>query len=90
MKAVNVQNLTTALTDVGYENDGSAVEYSSGDISGDGRVNGIDTYMLKSVLSGNSNATALETAAADINGDGNVNGIDTNLIRRIIVGSYNG
>ena len=90
LKAVNVQNLTTALTDVGYENDGSAVEYSSGDISGDGRVNGIDTYMLKSVLSGNSNATALETAAADINGDGNINGIDTNLIRRIIVGSYNG
>ena len=90
LKAVNVQNLTTALTAVGYENDGSAVEYSSGDISGDGRVNGIDTYMLKSVLSGNSNATALETAAADINGDGNVNGIDTNLIRRIIVGSYNG
>lgn len=90
LKAVNVQNLTTALTAVGYENDGSAVEYSSGDISGDGRVNGIDTYMLKSVLSGNSNATALETAAADINGDGNINGIDTNLIRRIIVGSYNG
>ncbi|MGM9635532.1 MAG: dockerin type I repeat-containing protein, partial [Candidatus Avispirillum sp.] len=90
LKSVNVQSLTTALTAVGYENDGSAVEYSSGDISGDGRVNGVDTYMLKSVLSGSSSATALETAAADINGDGTVNGIDTNLIKRIIVGSYNG
>ena len=90
LKAVNVNTLTTALTDLGYENDGSAVEYTSGDISGDGRVNGTDTYLLKNVLSGNSNATALETAAADVNGDGNVNGIDTNLIKRIIVGSYNG
>lgn len=88
LKGTNVAALTEALSAIGFENDGSAVEYSTGDISGDGYVNAIDILLARRALVGLYDTNALQTAAADINGDGRVNAIDINLMRRMLVGLY--
>ena len=88
LKGTNVAALTEALSAIGFENDGSAVEYSTGDISGDGYVNAIDILLARRALVGLYDTNALQTAAADINGDGRVNAIDINLMRSMLVGLY--
>lgn len=55
-----------------------------GDINGDSKVNGIDSNILKKIISGNYMGN--DNSMADINGDGMVNALDMQLIIRMIAG----
>lgn len=55
-----------------------------GDINGDSKVNGIDSNILKKIISGNY--TGSDYWKADINGDNTVNALDMQIIVRMIAG----
>lgn len=56
----------------------------SGDINGDNKINGIDSNILKKIISGNYDGS--DYSKADINGDGTVNALDMQIIVRMIAG----
>ncbi|MBR6675952.1 MAG: DUF4091 domain-containing protein, partial [Clostridia bacterium] len=60
-----------------------------GDVSGDGKINGMDINIAKRILSGTAEPTDEQLAAADVTGDGTFNGLDANLLSRFISGSIN-
>ena len=62
------------------------IDYSPGDVNGDGTINGIDVSILRRYLVGD--AVTVNALAADVNSDGRLNGIDVVLIRRWLVGGY--
>lgn len=74
-----------------YENDVCTVcgkekpDVTLGDINGDGKVNAIDSNLMKKIILGGYSPTK----AADINEDGKYNSADSNLIKKIIMGTYN-
>ena len=61
-------------------------EVVRGDLNGDGKVNSIDTNVMKRLMSGASTGTDEQNKAADVNGDGKVNSYDTNRLKRYIAG----
>ncbi|MBR6676281.1 MAG: DUF4091 domain-containing protein [Clostridia bacterium] len=61
----------------------------AGDVSGDGKINGMDINIAKRILSGTAEPTDDQIAAADVNGDGTFNGLDANLLSRFVSGSIN-
>lgn len=64
------------------------IEYVSGDIDGDGKVNALDSNLLKRVFTGSYPAKAGSVAAlaADMDGDGKITAIDSNKLSRKILG----
>ncbi|MBR6676674.1 MAG: DUF4091 domain-containing protein [Clostridia bacterium] len=60
-----------------------------GDISGDGKINGMDINIAKRILSGTAEPTDEQLVAADVTGDGAFNGLDATLLSRFISGSIN-
>lgn len=65
----------------------SVVNMRPGDINRDGKINAVDSNLLKSLVLGNVALTPDEIKNADLNGDGKLNAIDTNLIKSIILGN---
>ncbi len=63
------------------------IDYTPGDVNGDGRVNGTDITLIRRYIAGGYNVKITE-AVADINGDGRINGTDVSLIRRYLAGGY--
>ena len=61
-------------------------EVIRGDLNGDGKVNSIDTNVMKRLMSGASTGSDEQNKAADVNGDGKVNSYDTNRLKRYIAG----
>jgi hypothetical protein len=57
----------------------------SGDVNGDGSVDGKDATILRRYVSGWANIT-VNNDAADVNGDGSVNGKDATILRRYVSG----
>ena len=57
-----------------------------GDLSGDGKVNAMDTNTAKRILSGSVALTQAQKQAGDVNGDGMFNSVDTNIIARFLLG----
>ena len=54
-----------------------------GDLNGDGKVNSIDTNVMKRLMSGASTGSDEQNKAADVNGDGKVNSYDTNRLNSV-------
>lgn len=59
-------------------------DYIPGDVTSDGKVNGIDVLRLRKYLAGWD--VECNLAAADVTGDGRVNGIDVLRIRKYLAG----
>ena len=57
---------------------------TTGDVNGDGKVNGIDAIVLRQYLASWDVQLSLE--AADVNGDDKVNGLDAILLRQYLAG----
>ncbi len=64
---------------------GSASSGKSGDVNGDGSINGKDATLLRRHIAGWSNIV-LELGNADVNGDGTVNSKDATILRRYVAG----
>ena len=60
--------------------------YESGDINGNWRVSGSDSYLLKKYLAGHSVLDSNETLAADLTSDGIIDSKDSYLLKRILCG----
>jgi len=63
------------------------LDYTPGDVNGDGRFNGTDITLLRRYITGGY-GVSIDTRAADVNDDGRINGTDVTLIRRFITGGY--
>ena len=63
------------------------MDYTPGDVNGDGRFNGTDITLLRRYITGGY-GVSIDTRAADVNDDGRINGTDVTLIRRFITGGY--
>ena len=61
--------------------------FITGDVNGDGVINGKDSNILRQILSGSYSTSDIERLAADVNRDGIVNGVDANYISRYIAGN---
>lgn len=62
-------------------------EYKTGDVNGDGVVNGMDAALLARYTSGwDGYEDKINKGAADINGDGNINGQDSAILMRYTSG----
>lgn len=66
--------------------------YRRGDLNMDGKINGIDSVLLKRYLVGgyklDENVLASISKTADVNGDSRVDGIDSVILKRYLVGGY--
>jgi len=58
-----------------------------GDVSGDGRVTGIDAMFIAQYVAGSRPASGLNLANGDVSGDGRVTGIDAMFIAQYVAGS---
>lgn len=58
-----------------------------GDLDGDGQASGIDSNLLKRIISGSLFATLEDAPGADLDGDGNLTSVDSNLLKRLIAGN---
>ena len=63
------------------------LDYTPGDVNGDGRFNGTDVTLLRRHITGGYDVS-IHLNAADVNNDGRINGTDVTLIRRYIAGGY--
>ena len=59
----------------------------TGDINGDGAVNGKDSNLMTRIVSGNVVPTLIEKIAADVKEDNTVNGVDANGLKRMVAGN---
>lgn len=57
----------------------------AGDISGDAKVNAVDSNLMKQIILDDAK-TPEESKFADLNGDGKINAVDMNLLKQIILG----
>ncbi|MDD6095062.1 MAG: C1 family peptidase [Clostridia bacterium] len=64
----------------------SVSQYSRGDINRDGKINVVDSAMLKKIITGTLNLSDY-IDVADIDGDGKVNTVDSLYLRKLILGS---
>jgi len=64
-------------------------EFLPGDINGDGRINSIDSNILKKILVGTIKPTDSQLLSSDTNKDGSVNSFDSYTLLRIITGYIN-
>ena len=55
-----------------------------GDVTGDGKVNGMDLVRLRKYLAGDS--VEIDLSNADVTGDGKVNGMDLIRLRKFLAG----
>lgn len=78
LEAVKVQTVSGKVT---------VINYTPGDLNGDGTINTMDVILLRRLIAGGYGVTANETAA-DVNADGKKNATDVILIRRYIAGGY--
>lgn len=60
--------------------------YKKGDIDNNGKINSIDSYLLKCAIVGLLSSVQ-ERDAADFNDDGNVNPVDSYMVKLIVAGS---
>ena len=60
--------------------------YTSGDLTGDDKINSLDGLMLMRYLNGWSNLNIASPEAMDVNGDGKVNSLDGLLLMRYLNG----
>lgn len=63
------------------------LDYTPGDVNGDGRHNGTDVTLVRRYITGGYGVN-IDPRAADVNDDGRINGTDVTLIRRFITGGY--
>lgn len=61
-------------------------DVTPGDINGDGKVNAVDTNLIKQIILDVITPTPEEFAAADLNDDGKVNSVDANLLKQLVLG----
>lgn len=78
MESVKLQTVNGCIT---------VIDYTPGDVNGDGVVNGKDVTLVRRHIVGGYNLSINESAA-DVNEDGRINGKDVTSIRRHIVGGY--
>ena len=84
----DVANSSLEPLDVVLENGYVEIlDYTPGDVNGDGRINGTDITLLRRYITGGY-GTVIVTDAADVNSDGRLNGTDVTLIRRYVTGGY--
>lgn len=84
----DLSNSDLNLVDVAVVNGTvTIIDYTPGDVNGDGRINGTDITLIRRFIAGGYDVDIIEEAA-DINGDGRINGTDVTLIRRYIAGGY--
>lgn len=57
-----------------------------GDLNGDGKVNAVDSNIMKQIILDIITPTPEQFAAADLNGDGKVNSVDANLLKQLVLG----
>ena len=57
-----------------------------GDVSGDGKINGVDSLLIKKHILGISKLSNSFNSAGDVNGDGKINGVDSLLVKKHILG----
>ena len=75
--------------DVTIEMVGGTIEvldYTPGDVNGDGTINGVDVSTLRKYIVGDP--VDVNPKSGDVNGDGRVNGVDVVILRRQIAGGY--
>lgn len=60
------------------------VDYTLGDVNGDGQINNDDIEMIKKYTLHTAGLTTKQFAAADINKDGEVDAVDMTLLQRVI------
>ena len=67
---------------------GETTPYLIGDVNSDGKVNGMDSSILKRFLAGwdNYESRIKNMKAADVNSDGKVNGLDSSILARHLAG----
>lgn len=65
----------------------SVVNYTPGDVDGNGKVNSLDIINLRRYIAGGYNVVINELAA-NVNGDTKINTLDVIMIRRFIAGGY--
>lgn len=83
---VNCGNMEYDFTVKVIEDPDAPVSALPGDINGDGKVNAVDSNLMKQIILDSMKPNEKEFAAADINGDGKVNAVDANLQKQIILG----
>lgn len=86
LEEVTVTSGETVLYGQWTENEPEIVELEKGDVSGDGKINAMDTNEIKRIISGSVEFTEAKKLAADVDGDGNVNAVDINILSRYILG----
>ena len=62
------------------------LDYILGDVTGDGRVNGLDVNRLFRYVNGQISLNPQQLASADVTGDSRVNGLDVNRLFRYVNG----
>lgn len=60
------------------------VDYTLGDVNGDGQINSDDFDLVNSYMEGSSSLTRQQFEAADINGDGKIDAMDTYKLQQYI------
>ena len=70
--------------DLTWEPLGTTSTATYGDVNGDGKINGLDTILLRQHLAGWG--VTIDPSASDVNGDGRVNALDMILLRQYVAG----
>jgi len=63
-------------------------EYIPGDLNGDGRVNSLDSNLIKKALVGFVILSPQQEKSADVDNNGKINSMDSSLIKKIISGDF--